>query len=94
MWGRYCLDTLITAYERNEPSQGHLYRSDATNLIDVAQHDLLDRLVLEDFAYDTAIAAANDEHLLGIWVARQRDMRDHLLVPNSSRLSTLPMRDV
>ena len=54
---------------------------DGTNLIDVAKHDLLHRLVLENLAHDTAISTANNENLLGVRVARQRNVGDHLLIP-------------
>ena len=54
---------------------------DRANLIDVAKHNLLHRLVLENLAHDTAISAANNENLLRVRVARQRNVGDHLLIP-------------
>ena len=53
-----------------------------THLIDITENDLLYRLVLKNLPRDTAITAANNEHLLGVRVARKRDVRDHLLVAN------------
>ena len=52
-----------------------------TNLVDIAQDDLLDCVVLEDFTDDTAIASTNDEDFFRVWMACQWEMCDHLLVP-------------
>ena len=62
---------------------------DKTNLIDVAKHDLLHRLVLENLAHDTAISTANNENLLRVRMARQWNMSDHLLVPARPKFSPL-----
>ena len=49
-------------------------------LVNVAQHGLLDQLVLDDFAQHTTVAAANDQHALRVRVRVDREMRNHLLV--------------
>jgi len=56
-------------------------REGDTNLVDIAQDDLFDCVVLEDFADDAAIASTNDEDFFRVRVACQWEMCDHLLVP-------------
>jgi hypothetical protein len=51
-----------------------------THLVNVAEDGLLDALVLDDLAEDTAVAAANDKHLLGVGVRVHGQVGDHLLV--------------
>ena len=58
-------------------------------LVNVAERGLLDALVLDDLAQDTAVAAANDEHLLGVGVRVHGQVRDHLLVRELVALSAL-----
>jgi len=50
------------------------------HLVDLADVDLLDAVVAQDLADDAAVAAADDEHLLGVSVGEERDVRDRLLV--------------
>jgi len=57
-----------------------LLRHPRDGLVDVDEDDLLDRGVLEHLADDTAVAAADDEHLLRVRVRGHRDVGDHLLV--------------
>ena len=52
-----------------------------TNLVNVAQDDFLDCIMLQDFADDATIAASHDEHLLWVRVAREREVSNHFLVP-------------
>ena len=54
---------------------------DSTDLIDVAEDDLLDRVMLQNFAHDAAVTATDDKDLLWVWVTCQRNVGDHLLVP-------------
>jgi hypothetical protein len=49
-------------------------------LVDVAEDGLLDALVFDDLAEDAAVAATNDEHLLGVGVRVHGQVGDHLLV--------------
>lgn len=58
-----------------------IHISRETNLVDVAEDDLLDGVVLEHFTDDAAVATTNDEHLLRVRVASQGKVGDHLLVP-------------
>ncbi len=48
--------------------------------IDLDLGEALDRLVLEHFLGDAAIAAADDQHLACVAVGEQRHVRHHLLV--------------
>jgi hypothetical protein len=57
-----------------------LLRHPRDGLVNVDEDDLLDRGVLEHLADDTAVAAADDEHLLRVRVRGHRDVGDHLLV--------------
>jgi hypothetical protein len=59
------------------------------SLVDVAQHGLLDALVLDDLAQHAAVAAANDEHLLGVGVRHHAQVGDHLLVGELVALGAL-----
>lgn len=58
-------------------------------LVDVAQDGLLDGLVLDDLAQDTAVTAANDQHLLGVRVRVHGQVGDHLLVGELVALGAL-----
>jgi hypothetical protein len=49
-------------------------------LVDLADGDRLHARVLDDLANDTAITAADDEHMLRIRVREERQVSDHLLV--------------
>ena len=49
-------------------------------LVDVAEHGLLDTVVLDDLAQDAAVAAADDQHVLGVGVREHAQVGDHLLV--------------
>ena len=54
---------------------------EGTHLVDIAENDLLDGIVLQAVTHDTAVSTADDQHLLGVGVTRQGKMGDHLLVP-------------
>lgn len=43
-------------------------RGGGADLVDVAEHGLFHRLVLDDFAQDAAVAAADYEDFLGVGV--------------------------
>lgn len=49
-------------------------------LVDVAENSLLDGLVLDDLAEDTAVTTADDEDLLGVGVGVHGEVGDHFLV--------------
>jgi hypothetical protein len=53
---------------------------EATNLINIAQHNLLNRVVLEHFSHNTTITSTNNKHLLRVGVTCHRKVADHLLV--------------
>jgi hypothetical protein len=42
-----------------------------THLVDVAQNNVLDGIVLQNFADDTSVTSANDQNLLWVRVAGQ-----------------------
>ena len=48
--------------------------------VDLDLGEALDRLVLEHFLRDAAVAAADDQHLLGVAVGEDRHMGHHLVV--------------
>ena len=52
-----------------------------SDLIDVAENNMLDDIVLENFTNNTSIASANDKNLLWVGVAGQWQMSDHFLIP-------------
>lgn len=54
-----------------------------SDLVDVAQDNFLNRVVLQDLPDDAAIAASDDEHFFWVGVAREREMGDQLLIPIS-----------
>lgn len=58
-------------------------------LVDVAEHGLLDAVVLDDLAEDTAVTAADDEDLLGVGVGHHAQVGDHLLVGELVALGAL-----
>ena len=58
-----------------------------SNLVNVAQDDFLDRVVLQDLPDNASITASDDEHFFGVGVAREREMCDHLLIPIASHVS-------
>lgn len=62
------------------PAGGHWHQRYSAYLVNVAQNGLLDALVLDDFTQDAAVAAADDEHLLGVGVRVHGEVGDHLLV--------------
>ena len=66
---------------------------DGTNLIDVAEDDLFDRVVFENFTDDTTISAADDENLFRVWVACEREMGNHLLISEKGGISAVIGRD-
>lgn len=51
-----------------------------THLVNVAENGLLDALVLDNLAQHTAVAAADNQHALGVRVGVQGEVGDHLLV--------------
>lgn len=54
-----------------------------SDLVNVAQDNFLNRVVLQDLPDDAAIAASDDEHFFWVGVAREREMGDQLLIPIS-----------
>lgn len=48
--------------------------------VNVAENSLLDALMLDNLAQNTAVSAANDKHFFGVRVRVHRQMGDHLLV--------------
>ena len=59
------------------------------SLVNVAQSGLLDAVVLDNLAQDTAVAAADDEDLLGVGVRVHGQVGDHLLVRKLVALGAL-----
>ena len=55
--------------------------------VDLAQHRLLDGGMLQDLAQDAAVAAADDQHALGLVERHQRHVRHHLVVDELVRAS-------
>jgi hypothetical protein len=49
-------------------------------LVNVAEHGGLDGAVLDDFAQDAAVAAADDEHVFWVGVGVHGEVGDHFLV--------------
>jgi hypothetical protein len=58
-------------------------------LVDVAEHGALDAVVLDDLAQDAAVAAADDEDVLGVGVREHAQVGDHLLVGELVALGAL-----
>ena len=58
-------------------------------LVDVAEHGLLDALVLDDLAEHATVTTADDEHLLGVGVGHHAQVGDHLLVGELVALGAL-----
>lgn len=74
------VDTNVRVLEANAHA-GQVLLGDADDgLVDVAEDSLLDGLVLDDFAEDTAVAAADDEDFLGVGVGVHGEVGDHFLV--------------
>lgn len=74
------VDTNVGVLEANAHA-GEVLLGDADDgLVDVAEDGLLDRLVLDDFAEDAAVAAADDEDFLGVGVRVHGEVGDHFLV--------------
>ena len=53
---------------------------DRTNLIDIAEDNLLNSIVFESLTDDTTVTSTNDQNLLGIRVTGQGDVCNHFLV--------------
>lgn len=66
-----------------------LLRQADDGLVNVAQNGLLDTVVLDNLAQDTAVTAANDQHLLGVGVRVHGQVRNHLLVRELVALGAL-----
>ena len=49
-------------------------------LVNLAEGDLLNTLVLDNLTQDTTVTASNDQHLLGVGVGVHGDVGHHLLV--------------
>ena len=58
-------------------------------LVNVAQNGLLNAVMLDDLAQDTAVTATDDEDALGVWVGVQGQVSDHLLVGELITLGAL-----
>jgi hypothetical protein len=59
------------------------------SLVDVAEGSLLNTVVLDDLAEDTAVTTANDKNLLGVGVGVESEMGNHLLVGELIALGAL-----
>ena len=85
MCGRYILDTRMTAWMGGmcvswvREFVGEIGRG--RYLVDITQDDVLHSVVLEDFTHDATVTTSNDQYPLRVWMARQWEMGDHLLVP-------------
>ncbi len=64
-------------------------RGTATYLVNVAKDGLLNALVLDDLAQDTAITTTNDQDLLGVGVGVHGQVGDHFLVRELVTLGAL-----
>jgi hypothetical protein len=51
-----------------------------TDVVDLDLHDALQRLVLQDFLGDAAVAAADDQHVLRLAVRQDRHVGHHLVI--------------
>lgn len=49
-------------------------------LLDIAQNNCFDNRMLYDLTENTAVATADDEHTLWVWVGVECEMDDHFLV--------------
>lgn len=67
---RRILNCTCSKWKRRKQNWGEKLSN--TNLVNVAKNDVFHDVVLEHLPDDTTIAATNDEHLLGIRVARER----------------------
>jgi hypothetical protein len=59
------------------------------SLVDVAENGLLNAVVLDDLTEHTAVAATDDEDLLGVGVREHSQVGDHLLVGELVALGAL-----
>jgi len=59
------------------------------HLVDLADVNLLDRLVLEDLADDTTVTTTDNQDSLGVRVREERDVSDGLLVSHFIEISDL-----
>lgn len=75
------VDAHVRVLEANAHTREVLLGDADDSLVDVAEDSLLDRLVLDDFAEDTAVAAADDKDFLGVGVGVHGEVGDHFLVP-------------
>lgn len=67
---------------------GEVFLGEADHgFVDVDKCGRFDCFVLYDFAEDTAVAAADDEDLLGVGVRVHGEVRDHLLVAVELQIS-------
>ena len=82
MWGRYFLETRITAY-RSSQNRGAKKIVNPFDLIDVAQDNPLDGTVLEGLANNTAVTTTDDKDFLGVWVRSERNVCNHFLVSST-----------
>ena len=62
-------------------SKPNCFNSYHSHLIDVAENDLLNRVVLENLTDNSAVTTTNYENLFRVWMASERQVRDHLLIP-------------
>lgn len=73
------IDIFATTKKKSSQVWGHGFRYEVY-LIDLAKGDLLDALMLDNLAQDTAVASTNDQDLAGVRVGVHRDVSHHLLV--------------
>lgn len=66
-----------------------LLRDADDGLVNVAEGSLLDALVLDNLTEDTAVAAADNQDLLGVGVGVHSEVGDHLLVGELIALGAL-----
>jgi hypothetical protein len=69
---------------------GQVFLADADDrLVDIAEDGLLDRVMLDHLAEDTAVTTADDEDVLGVGVGVHGEVGDHLLVGELVALGAL-----
>jgi hypothetical protein len=70
----------LGVFETNRHAGQVLLGETDDGLVDVAENSLLDTVVLDDLSENTAVAAADDEDLLGVGVGVHGEVGNHLLV--------------
>lgn len=73
----------MTAYIRDYYTDRRCGDGRISDLVNVAQDDFLDLVVLQDLPNDATITASDDQDFFRIRVTREREMCDHFLIPIS-----------